>query len=203
MNERGTALNLIRTRLFILALLLLVLLPVSLLASSGGEEDGWGWFGPIGKWFNLAVLGGVVGFLLKKPLTQFFGNRKVTIQKEIQEARKAKEEAEKKLAAMEARIQNLDIELENIRQQAEADAEKEGKRIIEEGKKDAAKTMDTALRQIGGLTSAAKQELKAYAGQLSINLAREKIEKELDSKSEQRIIDQFFVEVAGIKEDSE
>ena len=53
------------------------------------------------------------------------------------------------------------------------------------------------------MTSGAKQELKAYAGRLSIELAREQIEKELDPTSEKRIIDRFFIEVAGLKEDAE
>jgi F-type H+-transporting ATPase subunit b len=175
---------------------------VDLFAASGGEEDGWGWFAPIGRWFNLAILAGAVAYLLKKPLIQYLSDRKENIQKEIREAQEAREAAEKKLALMEARIQDLDSELEAIRLQAEEDAESERKRIIEDGEREAAKNLETARRQITGLTSAAKQDLKAYAGQLSINLAKKQIERELDSKIEQQIVDRFVVEVAGLKEDS-
>lgn len=133
---------------------------------------------------------------------QFLESRRATIQKEIQEALEAKEQAEAKLAAMEERIKNLDAELEVIRKEADAAAEQERLRILEEGEKDAAKAKEAALRQIGGMTSLAKQELKAYASELSIELARKQIEKEMDSRSERRIIDRFLVEVAGIKEGS-
>lgn len=192
----------ISIRTFVLTLALLHVFPAIVFAASGGEESGWGWFDPVGRWTNLAILGGVIGFFLRKPLMQFLESRRATIQKEIQEALEAKEQAEAKLAAMEERIKNLDAELEVIRKEADAAAEQERLRILEEGEKDAAKAKEAALRQIGGMTSLAKQELKAYASELSIELARKQIEKEMDSRSERRIIDRFLVEVAGIKEGS-
>ena len=190
-------------RFLLTSILLITILPVSLLAASGEVGEGWGWIETTGRWFNLLILGGVLFYFLREPLLNFFSGRRKSIREEITEARRAKQEAEEKLAAMEARIRNLDAELEAIQTQAQADAEKERRRIIEAAEKEAAKILETARREIGGLTSAARQDLKACAGRLSIELAEKQIRKDLDPASEKRIVDRFFIEIAGMKEDSE
>ena len=143
--ERGTALSKKKRSFFTLVLLFGIILPASIYASSGDETGGWGWIETIGKWINLAIVAGALVYFLKGPVTRFFGSRKKSIQQEILEALKAQEEAENRLAEMEARIQNLDAELEAIRIQAHEEAELERKRIIEDGKREAVKIKETAL----------------------------------------------------------
>jgi F-type H+-transporting ATPase subunit b len=173
------------------------------LYASGGEEAGWGWIETIGRWFNLAILFGVIYFFARRPVAQFLTSRREGIQKEIKEAHAAREEAEQKLAAMEVRMKGLEAELEEIRRQAQAEAESERQRILGQAGMESEKIVAAAEREIEGLTRAARQNLREYAVELSMEMATKRITEEMDSDAQRRVIDRFLVRLAESSKEDE
>jgi len=161
--------------------------------AAGSEEAGWGWVETVGRWFNLLVLFGVIFYFVRKPVSEFFLSRRGQIKKEISDAHAAREEAEQKLAAMEARMRDLETELGVMRRQAEEEAEKEKARILEQAEEESRKVVATAEREIEGLTRAARQNLRDYAVKLSLEVATRKIAGEMDSEAQGNQIDRFLV----------
>jgi F-type H+-transporting ATPase subunit b len=178
------------------------LLPVSLYAAGGGEA-GWGWIETIGRWVNLLILFGVIYYFSREPVLQFFTTRRERIRREIEEAHAAREEAEQKLAAMESQMRDLKTELESMRRQAEEEAEKEERRILEQTAEESRKVVAAAEREIEGLTRAARQNLRDYAVELSMEMATKKITAEMDSEARSRVIDRFLVRLTDASREGE
>jgi len=161
--------------------------------AASGEETGWGWVETIGRWFNLLILFGVIYYFARGPVSKLLIERRQGIGREISDAHAAREEAEQKLATMEAKMRALDAELEAMRSQAEEEAEKEKQRILDQAEEESHKIVAAAGREIEGITRSARQNLRAYAIELSMEMASRKIVEEMDSEAENRIIDRFLV----------
>jgi F-type H+-transporting ATPase subunit b len=190
----------ISSRLFVVGFVILGLLSVPLYAA-GSEEAGWGWIKTIGRWFNLLFLFGVIYYFARKPVAQFLAERRENIQREIKEAHAAREEAEQKLATMEKKMQGLEAELEEMRLQAQAEADAEKQRILEQAEEESKKIVASVERQIEGLTRAARQDLREYAVELSLEMATKRIVDQMDSQAQGRVIDRFLIQLANSSEE--
>ncbi len=175
--------------------------PLSVLAAEG--ESRWGWIETAGRWFNLIVLFGVIYIFTREPIRNFLRGRREDIARDIAAARQAREEAERKLAEIEARQARLEEELAEIRREAEAEAARERERILAQAEAEAGKILAAAGREIDGLSRAARQELKAYAARLAVEMARERITAGLDTDARHRLVDRFIISLGATgKKDS-
>ena len=169
-------------------------LPVSAFAAEG-EGSGWGWIETIGRWANLFILIGAIYYFTRESIKKFFVSRRQGIADEIEAAQDARADAESKLEEMERRVGALDEELEELRRQAEEEAQEERRRALELGEKEVEKVIQTAEREIGGLAKAARLDLKAYAAELAVEMARSKIEAELDQDTKEHVVERFIVKL--------
>lgn len=160
------------------------------------EGEGWGWLGTAGRWFNLAIIVGLLAFALRKSLPLYFQKRRQSIQDEIQEATRVRQEAEAKLEEVQSRLASLDSELENIRQEARRNAEAEGRRLLEEARADGEKIIAAAEREVDNLRRHAREELREYASQLALDLAEEQIRKSIGEDDETRVVNRFFEQLS-------
>ncbi len=167
-------------------------LPISAFAAEA-EGSGWGWIGTIGRWANLFILVGAIYYFTRESLKKFFVSRRLGIGDEIKAAQDARADAESKLVEMERRVGALDEELKELRRQAEEEAQEERRRALELGEKEVEKVIQTAEKEIGGLAKAARQDLKAYAAELAVEMARSKIEAELDQDTKEHVVERFIV----------
>ena len=178
-----------------ITLLLLVMLPLPVEAASDGE--GWGWIETIGRWFNLTILFGGLAFLLRKPAAAFFDGQRRQIRQELEQAREAQRVAEEQLAAVEKKMSDLDAELESLREQAEAESARERERIRSEAEAEAARLVETAGREIEGLSRAAQHRLRSFASELAMKMAAEKVRSDLTEDGDARLIDRFLDELSA------
>ena len=125
------------------------------------------------KVVNFAILAAGLGYLLVKNLPPFFSARSSSIQKEITDAQKLKQESEQRSAAIMKRVSNLAADIEAFRVQSRAEMEREGERIREEAAAHAflaavaSWTADTTYAQI----ASAGASLRAALGQSTRALA--------------------------------
>src|SRR5215471_13418641 len=77
------------------------------------------------KWFNLLVLLGGIGYLLKKPAVEFFETRKREITAGLERAKTAQEESGRRMTEIEKRLGRLSEEIASLRSQADTESAKE------------------------------------------------------------------------------
>jgi F-type H+-transporting ATPase subunit b len=160
----------------------------------GGRSELW--LG-LGKVANLILVIGVLVWVARKPLANFFVARTQTIRDQLAEAQKARQDAEARLAEIESAMSSLDRELREIRETAEKEAHEEYQRLVAAAERDAEKLIDRAKREIDGMTRAAQIELKAHASELSVQLAKEKIQNEITEEDRSRLFERFVAKVGG------
>lgn len=161
-------------------------------AAAEAEGGGWGWLETIGRWFNLAVLFGLIAYAVRQPAREFFANRRSEIQREMREAQEARKAAEKRMAEIEARMENLDAELEKIRAQGDQEARAERERILEMGKQESEKVLAQAKREIEGLGRSLRKDLQEYMADLAVELAEEQLRSKMTQQTDERLMERFF-----------
>ena len=176
--------------LAVLLLVTLVALP-ALAAEGGGEDHGGDTLITVFKWINFITVFGALGWLLRKPMREFFTGQRAAIQAAINEGREASRQAEQRMAEIEQRLARLDQDVEALRTEAAANAAAEQQRIREAARREADRILATAQAEIESTGRAARLELRAFAARLAINLAEQRIRQRLTPDTHSALFDGF------------
>jgi len=139
--------------------------------------------------FNFAVIAGIIVWATRKYLPGAFSARTAAIQKAMQDAQKASEEARRRLAEIESRLMKLDVEIGMMRDSAEKEAAAEEARIQAAAEDDSRKMLESAQQEIAAAAKAARRELTAYAADLAVGLAQKQIR--VDAATDQSLVRNF------------
>jgi F-type H+-transporting ATPase subunit b len=149
----------------------------------------------LGVLVNFAVVAAVIFWFAKKNLPAMFRSRTVSIQKSLEEARKTSQEAKRRLSNIEARLSKLDVEIGEMRWAAEQEAAAEEIRIKEAAEEDARKIVESAEQEIMAAAKLARRELKAYAADLAVALAKKQIR--VDPSTDQGLMRSFTEQLSA------
>jgi F-type H+-transporting ATPase subunit b len=138
---------------------------------------------------NFAVIAAVIAWAARKHLPGMFRDRSAAIQKAMQEAQMASEEARRRLAEIEARLMKLDGEIGMLRNAAETEGAAEEARIQAAAEEDARKIVVSAEQEIAAAAKAARRQLTAFAADLAVGLARKQIQ--VDAATDQALVRNF------------
>jgi F-type H+-transporting ATPase subunit b len=144
---------------------------------------------------NFAVIAATIFYLSKKNLPGVFSGRTASIQKAMQEARQASQEANRRLAEIEVRLSRLGAEIGGMRDAAEKEAAAEEARIKAAAAEDARKILESAEQEITAAAKSARRELTAYAANLAVSLAAKQIQ--VDIATDQALVRGFAQELAS------
>ncbi len=147
------------------------------------------------KIINFAILVGGLGFLLRKPASEFFTSRSADIRKGLEEGRKALEASQAQLKVVEEKLKGLEAEIAAFKAAALSEMAAERERLKQAGAEEAARILEAARNQTTVAVRAAKLELKKYAAQKSVELAEEIIRGRLDDQGRERLVKQFVATV--------
>jgi F-type H+-transporting ATPase subunit b len=141
---------------------------------------------------NLAILIAALVYFGRKPLQAFFEKRRSEIQGVLQSAADQLATAEATYAKWQRRTADLAGELDEIRATSRQRAEAEHERIIQDARasaerirRDATTTIELELRR-------AREILREEATQLAIELAGERLSREVTEADRDRLIDEFI-----------
>jgi F-type H+-transporting ATPase subunit b len=148
---------------------------------------------------NFAVIAGLIFWAARKYLPGAFSARTAAIQKAMQEAQKASDEARRRLAEIESRLKRLDVEIGMMRDAAEREAGAEEARIQAAAQEDARKMVESAQQEIATAAKSARRELTAYAADLAVGLAQKQIH--VDAATDQALVRRFAGDL-GVSEAS-
>lgn len=182
------------------ALRILLLLLASAAAAFPEGAHGGETHDNVDRWkiANFVILAGLIAYAGARFGKAFFAARTQEIGKGIEEARRMREAAEARAVAMEARLANLNEEIEDLRRHARQEAAHEGERIREETRREIEKIQAHAEREIAAVRKSAQAELQRYAGQLAVRLARQKAAERIGAAEQDALVDSFAARVRAV-----
>ncbi len=138
---------------------------------------------------NFAIIVVIVFWAASKFLPGVFRSRNASIQQALQEARAASQDANRRLADIENRLRQLDVEIGRMQATAESEAVAEEGRIQKAAEEDIRKVAIAAEQEIAAAAKQARRELATHTATLAIALARQQIH--VDPNTDQVLIRSF------------
>lgn len=159
---------------------------------TGLSEDHAYWLAVL---INFGVVVAAIVWFSKKSLPSVFRNRTISIQKSIEEARKASEDANRRLSGIESRLGRLSDEIAQMRLTSEKEGAAEEERIQKSAEEDAKRIVESAEQEIAAAAKAARRELTSYAADLAVTLATKQIH--VDAPTDQALVRRFASQLAN------
>jgi F0F1-type ATP synthase membrane subunit b/b' len=151
----------------------------------------------VGKIFNFVVLVGGLVYLMRKPFAEYLTRRGGELRAELSAAEALKAEATAKIAEIDARMKSLPAELEALGARGRADIAAEEQRIRELAAAEKQRLLDQAAREIDLRVRTARRELVEHAADLTIDVARTKIQNEITDADRSRLVDRYLSQVTS------
>ncbi len=142
---------------------------------------------------DFLIIAVAIGWLWKKNVPAAFRARTATIRKTMEEAQAASAEANRRLSDIENRLAKLDQEIAQMRASAETEAAGEESRIRAAAEEESRRIVEGAQAEIESAARLAQRELKAYAAELAVTLAEQKIE--VDASTDRALVQKFSREL--------
>jgi F-type H+-transporting ATPase subunit b len=146
---------------------------------------------------NLVILLAVLVYFARKPLQAYFDKRRSDIAGELQSSADELATAESTYAKWQRRMIDLEGELDEIRATSRQRAEAERERIIEDARATAERVQRDATTAIELELRRAREILREEATQLAIELAGERLSREVTETDRDRLIDEFIGLIAS------
>ena len=174
--------------------------PALFLVAEQAEAKGFWENSNIWRVLNLLVFVIFLIYILRSKVRigQVFNNRAASIVKELEQAKRDKQESQQRLAELEARLGRLDQEVADIRAEGERESAREAERIRQTAAADAEKIKQTAQREIEGATKAAKGELRAFVADQAVALAEGMIRREIRTEDNTRMVNKFIDDLTEV-----
>lgn len=148
------------------------------------------------RWFNLALFIGVMFFLLRKPVANFFNTRRDGIRRDLIRAQEELAAANVKLAQVETKLAQLNSEVENVRREAEDESRAERERLAIATENEIKKMREQSQRDIENAAKQARHALRLYAAEQSVQLAEQVVRRNIQPEDDRRLVGEY---VAGLK----
>jgi F-type H+-transporting ATPase subunit b len=158
--------------------------------SIGGMIRGMAW--PVA---NFILFVGILYYFFNKPFTDYLAARSSAIRKDLVEASELRSTATAQLAQIEQKLQALPGELNTLRTRGAEDIKAEEQRIAAAAAADRERMLEQTRREIDLQVRLAKKEILEHAANLSVQLATERIKKEVTPADQDRLVDRYLSQV--------
>jgi F-type H+-transporting ATPase subunit b len=158
--------------------------------SIGGMIRGMAW--PVA---NFILFIGILYYFFNKPFTDYLAARSSAIRKDLVEASELRSTATAQLAQIEQKLQALPGELSALRTRGAEDIKAEEQRIAAAAAADRERMLEQTRREIDLQVRLAKKEILEHAANLSVQLATERIKKEVTPADQDRLVDRYLSQV--------
>lgn len=192
-----------KKNIFILAMLVflgsMIFAGFSVASESGEVSSHFNISKEIYKWINFLILAGVLFFVLKKIVPDFFSSRVENIKQTLRDSQKAESEASEKLKAAEEQIKNLNKEIEIIRSNSQASIEKEKIRIIDEANEKVARITEQNEQNMKQEYEMSINELKKEMIDKAALLAENIIKGNITSNDKKKLFNKYLDNLGDVK----
>lgn len=146
---------------------------------------------------NILILFAILKKLLFKPVTEFMEKRANSIKEMFETAQSSKEQAENLKAELKQQLDKAVEEAEKIINEAKARAEKQYEEILNKAKADAKAIVEKAQKEIEVDRKSMMDEMKAQIAGIALAAATKVIQKNMDTETNKKLVDQFINEVGA------
>ena len=130
-----------------------------------------------------------------KPILSALDKRESDIKESLEQAEKAKEEAQKILDQNQANLAKAEDESKKIIEQSRAYAENLKEQLMKDSKEQAKKIVEDASDEIQRQKDAAFEELKIQIAEIAVNAAEKIIKQNVDAEKNKQIVAKYLDEV--------
>lgn len=189
----------VRLILVVVAVLATVLAPD--VYASGAGEGASPWDSWMLSWrvINTLALIILLVYLLKKPLQNFFSDRRTRIARELEDAREQRNRAEQTIQEYKVKLASMEAELEKMRAELRKSAETEKEKVLANAERMANAMVESAKVAAEQELRNAKMALKNEAVELAVQLAEALIRERINEDDRKRIVEDYLVKVGGMK----
>ena len=177
-----------------LAMAIVAVLPVDALAAEAEHE---GILPTVARLFNFAILAGVLVYFLRRPIQDYLQTRSGQIRQDLVTAADMRRAATQQLEEIQRRMAGLPAELETLRTRGAEDIAAEKARIAETAKVERERLLEQTRREIQMRLRIARRELTELAAQLAVQVAEQRIKRNITPDDQLRLLDRYAVQVAG------
>lgn len=158
--------------------------------SIGGMILAMGW--PVA---NFAIFIYVLYRFGNKPFRDYLATRSSSIRKDLVDAAELRSTATAQLATIEQKLQALPGELAALRTRGAEEIKAEEQRIAALAAADRDRLLDQTRREIDLQVRLARKDILEHAANLSVQLATERIQKEVTPADQDRLVDRYLTQV--------
>lgn len=141
----------------------------------------------------------ILYLLLKKyafgPLFSVMEKRKELVMGQLRDAEDNRKQASELLSEQKAALQTARKDAYDIIEQAKTTGSKQAEELVEAAKAESVRLKDEAVRDIESEKNKAVAALRQEVGNMSVQIASKIMEKQIDGKSQEQLVDQYLKEV--------
>ena len=145
----------------------------------------------IAKIVNFAILGGVLYYYLKTPISTYLASRSTQIRQDLVTASDMRATATAQLAEIEKKMQALPAELDALKRQGAEDVRAEQGRIAKAAEDERVRLLEQTRREIDMRLRVARRELTEHAARLSVSVAEQRIKRSITPEDQVRLVDRY------------
>jgi F-type H+-transporting ATPase subunit b len=145
-------------------------------------------------WFNFAIIFFGIAIPLSRVLPKIFRKRAETLSHSLVDARKATEDANVRLSAVEARLAGLDEEIAKYRANIEEESKSDEQRIKASIEEEKTRIVASAGQELTASAAQARRNLRDFATGLAIEQAAKQLN--LTPETDRALIAEFIGEAA-------
>ncbi|MCU1348324.1 MAG: synthase subunit b [Acidobacteria bacterium] len=172
------------------------------------EEHGEGHEGPktyfgIPAWIlklaNMIAFIAVLGYLIGGPMKKSFAERRAAITRAAEEAKSRREKADRLAADIQARLGQIESEVQAIHERAVAEGERQKRELLAAAEAEAQKILAAARIEVANRVKHARHELTEYAGELAAQRAEAILREKITLADQQKLFYDSVQEVAEVQ----
>lgn len=145
--------------------------------------------------FVFTLLLVLLGKFAWKPMLAAIDEREAKISGDLEQAEKAKTEADKSLAELNKRLEDARTEADEIISTSRSAAETLAETLKQDAKDEASKILENAQKAIKAEKDSALNELRSEVAELAVGAANKIILANLDAKGQEKLVDSFIKEM--------
>ena len=156
-------------------------------AAEHSEEGGWNARTEIPRIVNFVIIVVMLWFFLRKPLARYFANRREEIERQLDEARRARDEAEAKAEEYRRKLLQLDQEVAAMRSESEKERENLRQVLLNEARNATDRVVEQARANIELERKRAIDSVRTEASLLALELAERLLKENIQPEDRERI----------------
>jgi F-type H+-transporting ATPase subunit b len=155
--------------------------------------------GGILKFVNMVLFLGLLGWLLKGPISRFFASRRDAIRTRLADAESRRERADRMAEEIQGRLARVEAELDAIRSRADQEGERQHTQIVESSHREAEKILAAARGEIDQRVKQARREIRHFAAELATERASNLVESSISDADRRKVFDESVERIREVK----